>query len=77
MTFCCCSIREMATYQKLDADSKISKELVLENMQPFPEGFSLKNLQEDMEKEKDTRTACMELYRPYMHVRMHGFTERA
>ena len=42
-----------ATYQKLDADSKISKELVLENMQPFPEGFSLKNLQEDMEKEKD------------------------
>ena len=32
---------------------KISKELVLENMQPFPEGFSLKNLREDMEKEKD------------------------
>ena len=42
-----------ATYQKLDAGSKISKELVLENMQPFPEGFSLKNLREDMEKEKD------------------------
>ena len=42
-----------APYQKLDAGSKISKELVLENMQPFPEGFSLKNLREDMEKEKD------------------------
>ena len=42
-----------ATYQKLDAGSKISKELVLENMQPFPEGFSLKNLREDREKEKD------------------------
>ena len=41
-----------APYQKLDAGSKISKELVLENMQPFPEGFSLKNLREDMEKEK-------------------------
>ena len=54
MTFCCCSIREMRHIRSWIRRLKVfQRNWCLKICSRFPEGFSLKNLQEDMEKEKD------------------------
>lgn len=40
-------------YRKLDAESKVSLNLTAGNMQPFPQGFSLRTLKEEKKREMD------------------------
>ena len=37
-------------YRKLDPDSRLSDEFYMEGMQPFPEGFSLKEIRKDIQE---------------------------